>query len=355
MTPRILEPQVRVDGGRRRRRRRLDRALRRRRARRARRRAAPRARPSPTTCSSSTATTSRCRRCSTGWRASRTSSSTAAASCACAASTAARTRRRRWSSSTGASARTSVCPWAQNKHGHVLGDVTDQNKAADDPTARGNELGGVALPFHCDGSDLVGLMCLENGISGGLSAVANSVRIHNQLVARAARPRRRAVRRASRTTSAASRPTGGKPYYMLPVFTEWDDRLFVRCIPPYIRASQRHAEAPRLTDAAARGAAAVVAMADDPDQPRARWSCCPATCSSSTTTTCSTAAPRTRTTAAPGTSATSSGCGSRPTVLTEPAAVLRQPFALVGEAFGKPSCRELTEPNQADRARFRHS
>ena len=49
--------------------------------------------------------------------------------------------------------------------------------------ARGNELGGVALPFHCDGSDLVGLLCLENGISGGLSAVASSVGIHNTLVA----------------------------------------------------------------------------------------------------------------------------------------------------------------------------
>ena len=73
-------------------------------------------------------------------------------------------------------------PWPQNKYGHVLGDVTDQNKAPDDPTSRGNEIGGMALPFHCDGSDLVGLMCLANGRRGGLSAVANSVRIHNQLV-----------------------------------------------------------------------------------------------------------------------------------------------------------------------------
>ena len=27
-------------------------------------------------------------------------------------------------------------PWAQNKYGHVLGDVTDQQKGVDDPTAR---------------------------------------------------------------------------------------------------------------------------------------------------------------------------------------------------------------------------
>ena len=31
-------------------------------------------------------------------------------------------------------------PWAQNVHGHVLGDVTDQGKAAHDPTSRGNEI-----------------------------------------------------------------------------------------------------------------------------------------------------------------------------------------------------------------------
>lgn len=73
-------------------------------------------------------------------------------------------------------------PWAQNHHGHVLGDVTDQAKALDDPTARGNELGGIALPFHCDGADLVGLLCLANGSGGGRSAVANLVTIHNRLV-----------------------------------------------------------------------------------------------------------------------------------------------------------------------------
>ena len=73
-------------------------------------------------------------------------------------------------------------PWPQNAKGHLLGDVTDQGKAPDDPTARGNELGQIGLDFHCDGSDLVGLMCLQTGVSGGLSAVCNSVALHNDLV-----------------------------------------------------------------------------------------------------------------------------------------------------------------------------
>jgi alpha-ketoglutarate-dependent taurine dioxygenase len=154
-------------------------------------------------------------------------------------------------------------PWAQNKHGHVLGDVTDQHKGYDDPTARGNELGGIGLPFHCDGSDLVGLMCLDNGRAGGLSAVANSVVIHNTLV-RERPDLAAALYEEFPYDFRGEQPPGGKAYYAVPVFTEWDDRLFVRCIPPYILASQRHQDAPRLSKLQHEALNAVVTMADDP-------------------------------------------------------------------------------------------
>lgn len=155
-------------------------------------------------------------------------------------------------------------PWAQNKHGHVLGDVTDQGRGADDPEARGNELGGVPLPFHCDGADLVGLLCLENGRAGGLSAVANSVTIHNRLVRE--RPDLAvALYEWFPYDFRGEQPEDGPAFYSLPVYTEWDDRLFVRCIPPYIWASQRHDDAPRLTDVQREALRTVEAMADDPD------------------------------------------------------------------------------------------
>ncbi len=154
-------------------------------------------------------------------------------------------------------------PWPQNKHGHVLGDVTDQQKAANDPTARGNELGGMALPFHCDGSDLVGLMCLTNGRAGGLSAVASSVWIHNAIVEE--RPDLAAVLYEPYPYDfRGEQAPGSKPFYELPVFTEWDDRLFVRCIPPYILASQRHPDAPRLSELQVEALHRVVELADDP-------------------------------------------------------------------------------------------
>lgn len=155
-------------------------------------------------------------------------------------------------------------PWPQNKHGHVLGDVTDQGKGMDDPTARGNEIGGAPLPFHCDGSDLVGLMCLSNGVSGGLSAVANAVRIHNLLVSED--PEAAAeLYEPQPYDFRGEQPPGRKAWYEVPVFSERNDRLFVRCIPPYIHASQRHDDAPRLTEGARRGLDRIVELANDPD------------------------------------------------------------------------------------------
>jgi hypothetical protein len=140
-------------------------------------------------------------------------------------------------------------PWPQNHHGHVLGDVTDQGKLPGDPTARGNELGQVGLDYHCDGSDLVGLLCLQTGVSGGLSAVANSVALHNRLVRE--RPDLAAELYKPQPYDYRGEQAPGRPgWYEVPVFTRWGDRLFVRLIGAYILASQRHADAPRLTEKA---------------------------------------------------------------------------------------------------------
>ena len=139
-------------------------------------------------------------------------------------------------------------PWPQNVKGHLLGDVKDQGKRPDDPTARGNELGGVAQAFHSDGSDLVGLMCLDPGISGGESLVSNAVGAYNRLVA--ADPELAAVLFDGLPYDfRGEQRDGGTPFYHVPVFSEHGGRLFVRYIRPYIEASQRHDDAPRLSDA----------------------------------------------------------------------------------------------------------
>jgi hypothetical protein len=154
-------------------------------------------------------------------------------------------------------------PWPQNAKGHLLGDVTDQGRAVDDPTARGNELGGIALPFHSDGSDLVGLFCLDAGAGGGDSLVANAVTIHNDL-----------VRQDPELAVALYEPfpydlrgeqaPGAKSWYTMPVFSRRRDRLFVRYIRPYIEASRRHEDAPRVSTEGRAALDRVDAMCADP-------------------------------------------------------------------------------------------
>ncbi|MDQ6943213.1 MAG: TauD/TfdA family dioxygenase [Candidatus Eremiobacteraeota bacterium] len=154
-------------------------------------------------------------------------------------------------------------PWPQNKHGHVMGDVTDQGKGYGDPDVRGNEIGLVALDYHTDGSDLVGLMCLRAAQSGGLSCVANVVAIYNQLV-RTRPDLVAALYEPLPYDYRGEQPPGGPPYYTFPVFSEHDGRIFVRFIPKYIYASQRHPEAPRLPALACEALDTVSAMANDP-------------------------------------------------------------------------------------------
>jgi hypothetical protein len=154
-------------------------------------------------------------------------------------------------------------PWPQNAKGHLLGDVTDQGRALDDPHGRGNEIGAVAFPFHSDGSDLVGLFCLNPGASGGASLVANVVTIHNEMVR--SDPKLAAELYAPFAYDfRGEEAPGGKPWYTMPIFSRRGDRLFVRYIRPYIDAARRHDDAPRPSEAARAAMDRVDAMCADP-------------------------------------------------------------------------------------------
>jgi TfdA family taurine catabolism dioxygenase TauD len=155
-------------------------------------------------------------------------------------------------------------PWPQNAKGHLLGDVTDQGRSAGDPTSRGNEIGGVPFPFHSDGSDLVGLFCLDAGASGGASLVANALAIHNELVR--TEPELAAELYAPFAYDArGEHAPGTKPWYTIPIFNRRKDRLFVRYIRPYIESARRHDDAPRPSTAARAAMDRVDAMCADPD------------------------------------------------------------------------------------------
>jgi hypothetical protein len=144
----------------------------------------------------------------------------------------------------------------------VLGDVTDQGIDPADSTSRGNEIGKIAFPYHSDGSDLVGLMCLQKAKTGGISTVANAVSIHNDLVSEAP-DLAAALYEPQPYDFRGAEPKGAQPWYELPVFTNWNGRLFVRYIRPYILASQRHDTAPRIHEQAERAMQRIDAMTND--------------------------------------------------------------------------------------------
>ncbi len=155
-------------------------------------------------------------------------------------------------------------PWAQNKYGHVLGDVTDQGKSVTDPTVRGNELGAIALDYHTDGSDLVGLLCLRTARSGGLSCVANAVAIHNEMV-RTCPDLAAALYEDLPYDARGEQAEGTRGFYSIPGFTAHGGRLFVRFIPQYVLASQRHPDAPKLSESTRAAIAKASELANDPD------------------------------------------------------------------------------------------
>jgi hypothetical protein len=154
-------------------------------------------------------------------------------------------------------------PWPQNAKGHVLGDVTDQGKGYDDPTSRGNEIGGVPFPFHSDGSDLVGLMCLDPGLRGGASLVANAVSIHNELVRTDPELAAELYQPFPYDLRGEQAP-GARAWYEMPICTSHRDRLFVRYIRPYIEASRRHEDAPAISPAGRAAMDRVDALCAEP-------------------------------------------------------------------------------------------
>lgn len=73
-------------------------------------------------------------------------------------------------------------PIYQNPQGHLLGHVYDHGREYGQIDVRGYET-KAHLPFHTDGCDIVGLLCLRKGLSGGLSSIVSSVTLHNEILA----------------------------------------------------------------------------------------------------------------------------------------------------------------------------
>ena len=153
----------------------------------------------------------RCRRSVTFWRTRSTNSKAASASTICAAC-----RRR-------PTPRTSLrfIYWGLGKHlgtavsqsrdGDLLGDVRDIGVDIYSPKGRGYR-SKQKLSCHTDTCDVVGLMVLRTAMSGGLSVLASSVAIHNE-IARTRPDLLEVLYQPFWWSWQGQEPPGDKPYY----------------------------------------------------------------------------------------------------------------------------------------------
>jgi hypothetical protein len=74
-------------------------------------------------------------------------------------------------------------PGAQNRRGDLLGHVRDTGADREDRYVRQYQT-TQDIPFHCDAADMVGLLSLRKARSGGLSRIASSVSVYNELLRR---------------------------------------------------------------------------------------------------------------------------------------------------------------------------
>ncbi len=152
---------------------------------------------------------------------------------------------------------------SQNARGHLLGHVTDITDSFDDPSARGY-LSNRQLYYHSDSVDLVSLLCLRQAKRGGLSSIASSYTIHDEMWRR--RPDLAKILYGPVPRSRRKEiPVGKGPWYELPVFNWCGGRLSISYLRQFIDDAQEHADVGPHDAALVEALDMVNTLAGDPE------------------------------------------------------------------------------------------
>jgi hypothetical protein len=136
-----------------------------------------------------------------------------------------------------------TCP--QNDKGHLLGHIRDLGFDFGDTNVRGYQT-SAELGFHVDVADVVFLVCLNTGKSGGDNHIVSAVSVHNEILER--RPDLLEVLYQPFCIDRRGELKDGKPYWVQPIFSQHDGMLSTFYLRAYIESAQRHPDVPRLTD-----------------------------------------------------------------------------------------------------------
>ena len=134
-------------------------------------------------------------------------------------------------------------PVSQNSDGDVLGHVRDTGVKPNSLETRLYKT-RAELTFHTDGADVIGLFCLRKAKSGGVSRIASSVAVYNEIVRR--RPDLAPLLYEAFPNYMPGPPGKRGSVFNYPIVTIHDDAFRMLFLGWYIRDSQSLPETPRL-------------------------------------------------------------------------------------------------------------
>ena len=139
-------------------------------------------------------------------------------------------------------------PRSQNAKGHLLGHVKDLGLDIRDSNVRYYQT-NRRLEYHTDSVDIVALLCLKAAKSGGESYLASSITLYNEMLARR-KDLLPALFEPFPTDRRGEVPGGMKPWFDIPIYHWYAEKLSCMYVRQYIESAQRlFPEATRLTRA----------------------------------------------------------------------------------------------------------
>ena len=154
-------------------------------------------------------------------------------------------------------------PVSQNAMGHILGHVKDIGADYAKPEHRGYQT-AARLAYHCDSSDIVGLLCLKPAKAGGKSSIVSSWTLFNEMLRRHPDLLPELLQPVYRDRRGEV-PDGAEPWYAVPVFNPMPGGGMVAT---YVRSAmqkaQRFPEVPRLSSQLIAACDAMDKLAEDP-------------------------------------------------------------------------------------------
>ncbi len=152
-------------------------------------------------------------------------------------------------------------PIYQNYSGELLRDITDELQDTDAVnnnrlfakdgsvfhSSRARTASNAPLRFHTDRADVVGLLCVRQAEKGGLSQLASSVQVHNEIVCRRPDLARLLYEKIHRSRHGEEK-NGSQMTYGIPVFGVRNGKFTSHYSRTYVEAAQELDNVPRMSD-----------------------------------------------------------------------------------------------------------